>query len=205
MEDEENDNEKSNKEIVTSIGNHIYFYTDVNQLSALQAVKIIKKLNNEICATQICLGNDNLYNDDDDDTEDKVKYSPIYFHINSCGGNYFNGLAIVDAIRLSKVPVYTIGEGAIGSMASVIFLSGKKRFINKNAYVLIHEIRTFLSGTFSNLKDEFDNCKLFMEKMIKFYKENTKIPKKELMSILKKDIWIDAENCMKWKLADKCL
>lgn len=201
MEDE-NDERPNNKEHVSVIGNHIYFYTDVNETTALQAVKALKKINNEMKITQICLGEDNLYNDNDD-TDTKVTRSPIYFHINSYGGSYFAGLAIAEAIRNSPAPVYTIGEGAIASMASVLLLSGKKKFIGRDSYILIHEIRTFLSGTFSNLTDEYENCKLFMEKMIKFYKDNSSIPKKDLLSILKKDLWIDSDKCLKWKLVDK--
>lgn len=204
MEDEEDNG--TSKEVVSTLGNHIYFYTEVSDKSALQAVKAIKKLNDEIRISHLCIGNDSVYDDDDGDIDSKVnKYSPIYFHINSSGGSYFAGIAIIDAIRLSKVPVYTIGEGAIASMASEIFLSGKKRIMTKNSYILIHELRTFMSGTFSNLLDEYENCKLFMDKTIKFYKDHSKIPNKELLNILKKDIWIDADKCLKWRLTDKVI
>ena len=44
-----------------------------------------------------------------------------------------------------------------------------------------------------------------MDKIIEFYKENANIPKKELESILKKDLWIDSDKCIKWKLANKII
>ena len=192
------------KESVTNVGNHIYFYTDVNEDSALQIIKIIRKLTSEILVKKALNYSDDLYNDLED-TDTRVTTSPIYLHINSNGGNYFDGMAIVDTIRFNKVDIYTIAEGAVASMASIIFLAGKKKFINENAYILIHEIRSSISGTFSNIKDEFDNCKLFMEKMVKYYKDNTSIPKKELDTILKKDLWIDSEKCIKWKIANKII
>ena len=41
--------------------------------------------------------------------------------------------------------------------------------------------------------------------MVKYYKDNTSIPKKELDTILKKDLWIDSEKCIKWKIANKII
>lgn len=199
-----NDSDDKNKELVSVLGNHIYFYTDVNETSALQVIKIIKKLTTKILI-QKALSNENDIYSDSEDTDTKIINAPIYLHINSNGGNYFDGMAIVDTIRLNKVDVYTIAEGAVASMASIIFLAGKKKFINKNAYILIHEIRSSVSGTFSNIKDEYENCKLLMDKIIEFYKENANIPKKELESILKKDLWIDSDKCIKWKLANKII
>ena len=114
------------KESVTNVGNHIYFYTDVNEDSALQIIKIIRKLTSEILVKKALNYSDDLYNDLED-TDTRVTTSPIYLHINSNGGNYFDGMAIVDTIRFNKVDIYTIAEGAVASMASIIFLAGKKK------------------------------------------------------------------------------
>lgn len=193
------------KELVPILGNHIYFYTDVSVKSSLEAVKAIKHLNKVIEASKMFTKKDPTYEDnDDEDTEDKVKSdSPIYFHINSNGGDYFSGMAIADAIRKSKVPVYTIGEGGIASMGSIIFLAGKKRFICENAYILIHEIRTFVAGTFSNLIDDYENSKLFMKNVIEYYKKNSKMTITQLKKLLKKDVWFDAKTSIKYGFAHK--
>lgn len=204
----EENSEKPEKEGVQVIGNHIYFYTEVNSHSCLQAIKMIKNLNDELLTTKLLMGKDKLYkniDDDADDDEDCNEDTPIYFHINSCGGDYFSGMALVDTIRKSKVPVYTIGEGAIASMGSIIFIAGKKRFINKHAYILIHEIRSFVSGTFSNITDDFENCKTFMKHIINFYKKNTNIKKSSLKKMLKKDIWFSSRKSLKYGIADKII
>lgn len=203
--------EKNEKEGVHMIGNHIYFYTDVNSNSCLQAIKMIKNLNDELLTTKLLMGKDSLYKDtkedteDVDDNEDCDDEVPIYFHINSNGGDFFSGMALVDTIRKSKIPIYTIGEGAIASMGSIIFIAGKKRFINKHAYILIHEIRTFVSGTFSNITDDYENCKTFMNDIIKFYKKNTNIKKHSLKKMLKKDIWFSSKKSLKYGIADKII
>lgn len=203
--DEDFDEHK--QDIVKILGNHIYFYTDVTRESSLQAVKAIKQLNIDIRTIQFLTEKDSTYEDiinDNEDSDSKLSaYSPIYFHINSNGGDFFSGMAIADSIKNSKVQVYTIGEGGIASMASIIFLAGHKRFISKHAYILIHELRTFVSGTFSNLIDDYENSKMFMKNIKDFYKENSKINKKFLDSLLKKDIWFDSKTSIKYGFAHK--
>lgn len=205
MEEDFDEHSLGKKDTVPVLGNHIYFYTEVNKESSLQAVKAIKQLNSDIRTAKFLMQKDPVYEDNvDEDCDSKLDvYSPIYFHINSNGGCFFSGMAIADSIKKSKVPVYTIAEGGIASMGSIIFLAGHKRFITKNAYILIHELRTFVSGTFSNLVDDYENTKMFMENIKDYYKENSKINKKVLEKLLKKDIWFDSKTSIKYGFADK--
>jgi ATP-dependent protease ClpP protease subunit len=114
-------------------------------------------------------------------------------------------MSIIDTIKNCKVPVYTIGEGQIASAASIMLLAGKKRFMTENSFILIHELRTYVSGTYSNLEDDYENSKLLMKKMIKYYKKNSKIPETVLQTLLKKDIYIDAKKSKKYGLIDKII
>lgn len=63
--------------------------------------------------------------------EDKGKpieqRKPIIFSIYSLGGSVPAGLAIIDFIRASITPVYTVNVGVCYSMAFHIFIAGKKR------------------------------------------------------------------------------
>ena len=184
-------------EKISVLGNHIYFYTEVTKKTALELIKNIKELANNIMTLEIHNGKDSLYDDD------KITYNPIYLHINSGGGCLFSCMSIIDTIKKCKVPVYTIGEGQIASAASIMLLSGKKRFMTENSFILIHELRTYVSGTYSNLEDDYENSKLLMKKMIKYYKKNSKIPESVLQTLLKKDIYIEAKKSKKYGLIDK--
>jgi ATP-dependent Clp endopeptidase proteolytic subunit ClpP len=189
--------EKHDVEQVHVIQNHIYFYGDVNENNSLLAIKAINELNN---SKKISKHLDDIYKSDDD-TNDHI----IFFHINSNGGCFTDGIAIYDTIRLSNKPVYTIGEGAIGSMASVILLAGKKRFMTENSFILIHEVRCFFNTqlTLSNIKDEYFNIKLFTNKIKKIYKNKTKINSFLLNKLLKKDIWMSSTKALKNGFVDK--
>jgi len=189
-------------EKVSVLGNHIYFYTEVTKKTALELIKNIKELANNIMTLEIHNGKDSLYEDNEDD-DNKIEYNPIYLHINSGGGCLFSCMSIIDTIKNCKVPVYTIGEGQIASAASIMLLSGKKRFMTENSFILIHELRTYVSGTYSNLEDDYENSKLLMKKMIKYYKKNSKIPESVLQTLLKKDLYIEAKKSKKYGLIDK--
>lgn len=188
-------------EKISILGNHIYFYTKITKRTALDLIKSITDIANNIMTIKIHNGNNNLYEDDDyNDT-----YDPIYLHINSGGGCLFSCMAIVDTIKNCKVPVYTIGEGQIASASSILLLAGKKRFMTENSFILIHELRTYVSGTFSNLEDDYENSKLLMKKMIKYYKKRSLIPEKVLQTLLKKDIYIEAKKSKKYGFIDKII
>lgn len=188
-------------EKISILGNHIYFYTKITKRTALDLIKSITDIANNIMTIKIHNGNNNLY--EDDDYEDT--YDPIYLHINSGGGCLFSCMAIVDTIKNCKVPVYTIGEGQIASASSILLLAGKKRFMTENSFILIHELRTYVSGTFSNLEDDYENSKLLMKKMIKYYKKQSLIPEKVLQTLLKKDIYIEAKKSKKYGFIDKII
>ena len=126
----------------------------------------------------------------------------IHLRINSYGGEIFAGLSTVDVIRSLRTKVYTYVEGAAASAATLISIAGKKRFIGKNSFMLLHQLSSVCAGTFERLEDEHENNKRIMNSMKSLYKEYTKIPMKELDQILKRDIWFDANTCLKYGIVD---
>jgi ATP-dependent protease ClpP protease subunit len=55
------------------------------------------------------------------------------------------------------------------------------------------------------MKDDMQNCNLFMDKINEIYGQYTKIPKNVLKDILKRDIYMDAKTCLKYGLVDKII
>jgi len=192
------------KDLIQVINNHIYFYSDINEYSTVQLIKIINELNVSKIKIHKSLDNTYIY-DTNDDTDSKYI---LYLHINSNGGNFLDGLAIFDCIRLSKKDIYVIVEGHASSMASIILLAGKKRFITKNSYILIHELRTFFKDTmmtYSNVTDEYLNTKKFMIRVKKLYKSNTTISSIKLNDLLKKDLYLTAKKALKLGFVNKII
>ena len=81
---------------------------------------------------------------------------PIKIFISSNGGDLHAILPIIDLINSlkGKIQINTYVEGVAASAASLLASVGHKRFITRNSFLLIHELRTQAKGTYSNFKDE---------------------------------------------------
>ncbi len=174
--------------------NHIYFTTDVSMKSINKLTKIIFAANREFdLLRQTC-------------KFAEITPKPIYLHITSTGGDLFAGLRGIDVIQSSELPIYTIIEGYAISAGSVLFLSGKKRFMSKNAYLLIHQLSSYEGGgTFEQLKDSMKNDALLMNRLYDFYiksSTNGKLTMDVIKEVLKHDIYWNYRTCEKYGLVD---
>ena len=118
---------------------------------------------------------------------------PIKLYIDSCGGSLSDTFTIIDAIKMSKTPVYTICIGAAYSGGFFSFISGHKRIAYPHASFLFHEGSTQTGGT----SGQFENYTAFYKKQLDRLKDlvlsNTKIDEEEYDKIHRDDIWYDAQ------------
>ena len=104
-----------------------------------------------------------------------------------------------------NTPVYTYIDGFAASAATLISVVGKKRFITKNSLMLIHQLSGSDSGKYDELQDQMSNMKVLMDMIENIYLNHTYIQLNELEILLKKDIWLNAETCLKFGLVDEIL
>lgn len=173
--------------------NHLYFHDNVSEKN----VDLIKKLMRE-------------YLEKTKNTKNKVHYGtfvvkPLYIHIYSPGGDVHAGLSLYDFINEYKksVNVFTVVEGVAASAATIISIAGNKRFITPSSYMLIHQLSTYFGGNFEQIKDEFGNCEKLMKQLKEIYASHTKLTRKQLTDVLKRDINWSAEDCLKYGLVDE--
>lgn len=131
---------------------------------------------------------------------------PIKLFINSNGGSAIGCLEIIDAINLSKTPVYTINIGLAASAGLDVFITGKKRFCYPNATFLFHEGSTSLSsidaGKFRNYSDWYDKLlKRTKDNLIK----NTKVTPELYKEKQNDDWWFFAEEAIEYGFCDEVL
>ena len=175
--------------------NEYYLYSDITVNSVMGLLKFIK--NAEKRWNNFLLENFDIV--------EKADPKPLKIYINSEGGEIFAAIPLIDAITNSKIPIHTYIEGIAASAASLISMSGHKRYITTNSFMLIHELRTGVEGTYSNLTDERDNCDKLMSVITNFYKKKTedKFSNEMLQSILKRDIILSSNECLAFGLVDE--
>ena len=71
--------------------------------------------------------------------------------------------------------------------------------------MLIHQLSSNSAGKYSELKDESENLDVLMDFIMNHYLSNTKINKSELLSLLKRDIWLNSSSCLKYGLVDEII
>lgn len=175
----------------TRVGANLYFYEEIDTESILH-------LNRELRARELdCLGVA---------AEWGLRHPPsIKLHINSPGGDVFAGLAAVSVIKNVRVPVETIVEGLAGSAATLMSVVATKRKMYQHSYMLIHQVSTWMEGTYENAKDEMNNLDLIMETVKGIYTQYTSIPSDVLDGLLKRDLLLDAKTALEYKLVDEVI
>lgn len=130
---------------------------------------------------------------------------PIKLMIHSYGGNLDCAFAMIDCIALSKTPVHTYNLNACMSAGCLIFLNGHKghRYCMPLSMALIHEGSGGSQGTFEQVQAQNENYKKLMEMMRKNILAHTTIDVKTLNKWKNKEIYLYAEEQVKYGLADE--
>jgi ATP-dependent protease ClpP protease subunit len=170
---------------------HIYYYSNVDQ-------KSIQDLNMSLQSASLL------------SREIQIEYDldqppPVHLHIHSYGGDVYSGLAGASTIANCKVPVYTYVEGGVASAGTLLSMAGKKRYITDLSFMLIHQVSGWCTGNFEQIKDETQNLQTLMNLLSDFYVKYSKMKKKDIKKILKRDIWLSSEDCLNNGLVDKII
>ncbi|MBO7131956.1 ATP-dependent Clp protease proteolytic subunit [Candidatus Saccharibacteria bacterium] len=102
-----------------------------------------------------------------DQGKDIESREPIRLYINSPGGDQNEGFALVDAIILSKTPVYTINVGQWSSMSFLIGIAGHKRFSFPHATFLLHDGSSGAFGSTNKVQDRVKFEERFENEVVK--------------------------------------
>jgi ATP-dependent protease ClpP protease subunit len=171
--------------------NHIYFRGDVCSDSMDNLVNMIEYKNEEF----VELSRNKLF--------ETVTPAPLYLHITSGGGSVFAGNRAIDAIKTSKIPIYTVAEGHVASMGASLLIAGKKRFMTPSSYVLMHQISSRSGGTFHNLCDEHENNQQIMQDTVDHYVKHTFMNEEEVRSEMEHDRWWNFTKCKRNGMVDE--
>ena len=179
-----NTDDEEDFKITRVIGNEILYYGEITDEDILEFVEEFKKLEIKLLKQKAEL----------------IGYEPVIrVHICSGGGDLFAGLSAMNILEKSRVKVITIAQGECGSAATFLLLGGHERRIGKNAHILIHQISTTgFWGKYEEVKDEMKMCDKLMDMVKKTYLEKTSIPDKQLKKLMKRDMYLNPEECIKY-------
>lgn len=170
--------------------NHVYFNDDITSDTTFELIQTLKEVEHHQKLIAATFNTDPI---------------PIYLHLTTNGGEIHAAFNVVDTINQLSVPVYTVVDGFVASAGTLISLAGKKRFISKNAYMLLHELRSGVWGKMSSIEEEMENLKKVMEHITSFYHDKTKLSRKALEKLLAKDVIWNANECVAKGVVDEVI
>jgi ATP-dependent protease ClpP protease subunit len=189
----ENNNDEGKEEVgilQETTTNDIYFYGPVSQRSCFELKNMLKNMDFKMSSLHL---------------QYKIDPPPIHLHIQSQGGSLYHTLYIIDLIQNMNTPVYTYVDGFAASAATLISVVGKKRYMTKHSLMLIHQLSGSDSGKFNELQDQMNNMKVLMNIIVEIYLTHTNVTNTTLNYLLQKDLWLDAETCLKYGLVDEII
>jgi ATP-dependent Clp protease protease subunit len=134
---------------------------------------------------------------------------PLTLYINSDGGNLPDAFALIDVMRMSKVPIRTIGIGSVCSSAFLIFAAGTKghRLIGQNTTVMCHQFTESSEGKFHDLKTKLKENQRMNDRMVSLLVECSNLIEREVKTKLlpPSDVWLSADELVELGIADSIL
>ena len=129
----------------------------------------------------------------------------IEVHINSGGGDVYAGSEIYTALRSysGKVVVKIVGIAA--SAASVIAMAGDEVEISPTAQIMIHNVSSNVSGDHNALLHEAEVLEGFNKSIANAYIYKTGKALDDLLNLMNKTTWFDAESAVNQGFADKIM
>lgn len=155
----------------------------------LELVKTIMRINHEDAKYKIPV-------------EERI---PIRIFIDTNGGDVQIMWSLINAIRISKTPVYTIVYCMAMSAGSYILAAGHKRFALPGATILVHSGGVGYQGTV----EQVESAKKYYDKLDKntnsFFLANTKVSAKELKRKGAVDWYMSAEDALRYGIVDRII
>ena len=128
---------------------------------------------------------------------------PIKIYIDSNGGCLGDTFTMIDAIKLSKTPVWTICTGAAYSGGFFTFIAGHRRFAYDHASFLYHEGATATGADAGKFRNYAEFYQKELEQLKEVTLKYTKITPEEYKEHIKDDWWMTADEALKYGVCDE--
>jgi len=133
--------------------------------------------------------------------------NPIKLIINSGGGEVYSGLALIDTIDNSQIPIHTICYGRAMSMGLIVFAAGHYRTASKYATFMYHEAIYEIEGKVTFHKQELAEAQRIDEICNQYLISKTKFTDKLLKPYRDKQTewYFDVKTAQKYGLVDEVI
>jgi len=124
----------------------------------------------------------------------------VEVHINSPGGDAFDGIAIYNALA-ARPGVTTVADGLAASAASVIFMAGQKRLASPGSMVMIHDALALCIGNAADMRETAGLLDKVSDNLAEVYAAHTGTPAAGWRTVMQSEGWYTAQEAVDAGLA----
>ena len=133
----------------------------------------------------------------------EIKASQIDLHINSPGGDVFDGIAMYNLIKQHPANVTTYIDGLAASIASVIALAGDQVYMAENALFMVHNPYGMAMGEADEMRKMADRLDVVRDSIAKAYISETDKPEDEIYALMDAETWMTADEAIEFGFIDE--
>ena len=127
----------------------------------------------------------------------------IQLHLNSPGGEVFEGIAILNALRNHKAKVVAVVDGIAASAASFIACGADELVMGQNAELMIHDARGICMGNAGDMQQMTDLLNHLSDNIASVYAAKAGGTKADWRTAMLAETWFSADEAVAAGLADR--
>jgi ATP-dependent protease ClpP protease subunit len=122
-----------------------------------------------------------------------IEASTIHLHINSPGGDVFDGLTIYNALREHPAKVIVHVDALAASIASIIALAGDEVLMAKGSMYMIHNPFSVVIGDARDMRKMADTLEKIGGSLGGIYTDATGMSTEEVQVLMDDETWLTAQ------------
>lgn len=134
-----------------------------------------------------------------------VTSSKINVHIATDGGDVFDGVAILNALRAHSAEVTTIVDSQALSAGSFIMQAGKYRKMMPNSTVMIHDASSGVLGNAADMRETAELLDKASNNIASIYAERADGSVEDWRAVMQAETWYSAQEAVDAGLADEVI
>lgn len=132
-----------------------------------------------------------------------IRASNIALHLNSPGGDYFEGVAIYNLLAAHAGTITVHVDGLAASAASVIAMAGERIVMGQGAQLMIHDAASFAIGNAADLRETADLLDKISDDIAGFYARKAGGDAETWRAAMRVETWFSADEAVAAGLADE--
>lgn len=136
------------------------------------------------------------------DEIEKANGKPLEIHINSYGGEVFEGFAIYNNLKRYTGKKTVVVDGIAASIASVIAMAGDEIYMNKASMLMIHNASGVAYGNAEEMKKVVSALEQINEVIRDVYKNRTNLDEEKLKEFMDNETYFTPQEAVQYGFAD---